>query len=382
MRLLFVIGTRPEVIKSFPVIEALRRCQGIQLMVCVTAQHRHLLDQAMDLVGLSADFDLHLMRPKTTLTELTCDALDALSDVIERTRPDCVLVQGDTTTTFAGALAAFYHKTPVAHIEAGLRTGSLLSPWPEEGNRRIVSTIADLHFAPTEQARENLIQENVPPSRIHVTGNTVVDALLEIRQRLENANYLSPSIAPIVTEAAKHERRIILITAHRRESWGHGIQRICTIAGRLAERDDVQIVVPVHPNPNVAGPIREKLADQERISLLEPLDYLSFVDLMRRSYLILTDSGGIQEEAPTFGIPVLVLRDRTERPEGVLAGVARLVGHDPDRVTAEAHRLLENATEYLSMKRAVNPYGDGAAALRIANIFENALRANRQSVCV
>jgi UDP-N-acetylglucosamine 2-epimerase (non-hydrolysing) len=378
MRVLVVIGTRPEAIKCFPVVDALRRRAGLEVIVCATAQHRHILDQVMRLVGLKADFDLSLMRAEPTLTDITGDVLRGLGAVLKKTRPSRVLVQGDTTTTMATALAAFYQQIPLGHIEAGLRTGSLRSPWPEEANRRIVGALADLHFAPTQQARTNLLKENVPPDRVHVTGNTAIDALLTIKRRLEAKDHTSHAIKEMIAEARAHNRRLILITAHRRENWGEGIRQICSVARGLARRRDVQIVIPVHPNPNVRGPIFQELLGRDGISLLKPLDYLSFVDLMRRCHLILTDSGGVQEEAPALAKPVLVLRDTTERPEGVATGAARLVGVAPERVIAEAERLLDHEDEYRSMSQARNPYGDGNAANRIAAIVAAAAPPGRR----
>jgi UDP-N-acetylglucosamine 2-epimerase (non-hydrolysing) len=288
---------------------------------------------------------------------------------MDKARPDRVLVQGDTTTTMAAALAAGQRKISVGHIEAGLRSGNPLAPWPEETNRRIVSAIADIHFAPTFNARQNLLRESIHEDTVYVTGNTAIDALLSIKQRLEKRNYVSPVIAALVDRASHLGRRLILITAHRRESWGAGISNICEIARRIVARGDVEVVFPVHPNPIVREPVRQHLSHYPSITLLEPLDYLTFVDLMRRCTLVLTDSGGIQEEAPALGIPALVLRETTERPEGIAAGSAKLVGLDPDRAYAEAANLLDDHRAYKAMSTVRNPYGDGTAAARIAAII-------------
>jgi UDP-N-acetylglucosamine 2-epimerase (non-hydrolysing) len=356
-------------VKCFPVVEALRKHTALEVVICVSAQHREILYQTMDLVGLKADFDLKVMRALPTLTDITCDVLQGIANVLKKVKPSRVLVQGDTTTTMAAALSAFYHHIPVGHIEAGLRTGDMLAPWPEEANRRIVDLVSDLHFAPTQAAAANLIAENVPRERIHVTGNTAIDALLAIRDSLEVTRYTSPSIKPVISELGTSGKKLILITAHRRENWGDGIRQICRAALCLASRGDVQIAIPVHPNPNVREPIYQALSGHSAISLLEPLDYLSFVDLMRRSHIVLTDSGGVQEEAPALGKPVLVLRNTTERPEGVEAGAARLVGLDSGRIVCAAERLLDNEAEFRSMSQVRNPFGDGKAALRIAQII-------------
>jgi UDP-N-acetylglucosamine 2-epimerase (non-hydrolysing) len=369
MRVLVAFGTRPEAVKCFPVIEALRVRWPKDVTVCVTAQHRASLDQVLELVGIEPDFDLDLMRPAPTLTDITCDVLRGMGEVLDTVRPECVLVQGDTTTAMGTALAALYRMIPVAHIEAGLRTHDILSPWPEEANRRIISVLSSVHFAPTSQARENLLKENVFPERIHVTGNTIIDALHAIERRLDMAGNLDPSVAEVVDRANAAGERLVLVTAHRRENWGEGIRSICDVARRLAARTDVHVVVPVHPNPNVHVPIHQELSEVPGVSLLRPLDYLSFVDLMRRSWLILTDSGGVQEEAPALGKPVLVLRKETERPEGVAAGAAALVGVEPSHVVREAERLLDDEAAFQAMSRPRNIYGDGKAAHRIATIL-------------
>jgi UDP-N-acetylglucosamine 2-epimerase (non-hydrolysing) len=378
MRILVAFGTRPEAVKCFPVVEALQRTKRVEVAVCVSGQHREILRQVLDLVRLKPEYDLGPLQSSSDLTTMTCNLLEGLGRVLDSFRPDRLLVQGDTATTMAGALAAVQRKIAVGHIEAGLRSGDPLAPWPEEINRRIVSVIADLHFAPTMTARQNLLDENIAAGRIHVTGNTAIDALLSIQRRLEQRNAISPHIRDVVEGASCDGRRLVLVTTHRRENWGSGVGKICQISRTLARRGDIQIVFPVHPNPLVREPVRESLSNCSGVTLLEPLDYLSFIDLMRRCSLILTDSGGIQEEAPALGIPVLVLRETTERPEGIAAGSARLVGLDPLRVTAEASRLLDSEVAYKAMSEQRSPFGDGTAAARIAAIV--ASEAARRSL--
>ncbi len=364
LRVLTVFGTRPEAIKMAPVVQAIVESPGLESTVCVTAQHRGMLDQVLDLFEIEPDFDLDVMQPGQDLTDVTVSVLTGLREVFREVRPDRVLVHGDTTTTLAASLAAFYERVPAGHVEAGLRTGDRLSPWPEEMNRRLTGGLADLHFAPTPQAARNLEREGVDTSRIHVTGNTVIDALLNAIARLD----ADPARAAEVDRwipALDPGRRLVLVTAHRRESFGEGIERICRALARLAGRGDVEIVFPVHPNPNVQTPVRRFLGATPGVHLVEPLDYLPFVRLMARSHLIITDSGGIQEEAPSLGKPVLVLREATERPEAVEAGSVRLVGTDAARIEVEAARLLDDAEAYHAMTRAHNPYGDGCAADRI-----------------
>lgn len=367
MKILVVFGTRPEAIKCFPVVEELRRRRRVQVIACTTAQHRHILDQVMQLVGLVPDIDLHLMRDKPTLTDITTDVLHRIGEVLDKERPDRVLVQGDTTTAMATAMAAFYRGIPVGHIEAGLRTDTILSPWPEEANRRIVSVIADMHFAPTTVARDNLLRENVNPGAIYLTGNTVIDALHAVRDRLARAEVSPLPDHPGLRAALDQGRRLILMTAHRRENWGDGIDAICRAARALAERGDVVVALPVHPNPRVSVPVRAALGDHPAICLLDPLDYAEFVAMLGRAEIVLTDSGGVQEEAPALGKPVLVLRDTTERPEGVAAGCARLIGLDSGRIVAEATRLLDDPAAYRAMSKVANPYGDGTASRQIAD---------------
>ena len=379
MRIIFVIGTRPEAIKCFPVIEELRSRPGVEVVVCATGQHREIFDEAMEVLGFKSDIDLQIMRPSPTLNEITSDVLQGVGRVFAELRPDLALVQGDTTTAMAAGLAAFYARVPLGHIEAGLMTGTKFSPYPEEMNRSIVAVLADIHFSPTPAARDNLRQNNVPADRIHVTGNTVIDTLLTTKRRLDKIGNVRPSIRAAVEAATG--KKLILITAHRRENWGQGINQICEAARWLADRGDVHIAFPVHPNPLVREPVYRTLGDVAGVSLLDPLDYLSFVDLMRRSYIVLTDSGGVQEEAPTFGKPVLVLRDTTERPEGIDAGAARLVGLDPLQIFEEAERLLDDEGAYRQMSRHQSLYGDGRASQRIADIIEASIapKAGRNS---
>jgi UDP-N-acetylglucosamine 2-epimerase (non-hydrolysing) len=367
-QVLFVIGTRPEAIKLCPVVLQFREhAPEWRTMVCVTAQHRGLLDPVLAAFGVTPDYDLNVMRSGQSLFESTTRILTGLERVLTKEQPDFIFVQGDTTTTFCGALAGFYQRIPVAHVEAGLRTWDMREPFPEEVNRVMTSRLATLHFAPTAEAAANLMDEKVS-GEICVTGNTGIDALLRMRSELE-CGRLAPRTTFPQFEAG---RRMILVTAHRRESFGDGFTRICKALARVAARGDVDVIYPVHPNPNVRGPVAELLGSVPRIHLVEPLDYVSFVDLMRRCHFILTDSGGIQEEAPSLGKPVLVMREKTERPEAVVAGTARLVGTEPDRIVAESNLLLDDAAEYDRRSRVHNPYGDGKASQRILQ----ALRAH------
>ncbi len=365
-RLLVVVGTRPEAIKLCPVFLELQRRSEFAVQLCATAQHRELLDQVLDVFGVAPDWDLDLMRPGQTLAETTARVIAGLEAVLQDARPDMVLVQGDTTTTLCGALAAFYHRIPVGHVEAGLRTWDPQQPFPEEMNRVLTSRLATLHFAATRWAAENLLREGVPEARIAVTGNPGIDAVLWVRDRLEQG--LLPSRPWPQLDGS---RKLILVTAHRRESFGEGFRRICAALAELAARDDVEIVYPVHPNPNVQAPVRQLLARIPNIHLIEPLEYVPFVDLMRRAWLVLTDSGGIQEEGPSLGKPILVLRENTERPEGVEAGSVKLVGTQTRRIVEEAVRLLEDRQEYERMARVHNPYGDGHASRRIADAIRS-----------
>ncbi|WP_448129544.1 non-hydrolyzing UDP-N-acetylglucosamine 2-epimerase [Stenotrophomonas rhizophila] len=364
-KVLVVFGTRPEAIKMAPVVEALRLTPGVEPIVVVTAQHRQMLDQVLDLFGITPDEDLDVMEPGQTLQGLFSKILMGMCDVIARHAPDLVLVHGDTSTTLASALAAFYNRVPVGHVEAGLRTGDIYAPWPEEGNRCLTAPLTSLHFAPTERARENLRRENIDDARIEVTGNTVIDALLQVTARIEADAALSAELAarfPFLDESKK----LVLVTGHRRENFGDGFEQICTALRELAERGDTQVVYPVHLNPNVQEPVKRLLADHPAISLIPPQDYLPFVYLMSRAHLLITDSGGVQEEAPSLGKPVLVMRDVTERPEAVEAGTVILVGTDAARIVGEATRLLDDPTAYARFSRIHNPYGNGTAAMQIA----------------
>jgi UDP-N-acetylglucosamine 2-epimerase (non-hydrolysing) len=363
-RVLLVVGTRPEAIKLGPVVTALRaRPEAFEVRVCVSGQHREMLDPVLDLFGIVPDHDLELMTPKQTLPALTAAVITATTPILQAERPDWVIVQGDTTTAFGAGLASFYQRIRVAHVEAGLRSGDKRVPFPEEANRRMVDTLSDLHFAPTERARQNLLREGADPQTVHVTGNTVIDALRYVAAR----DY---DVAAGPLSRIPFERRIVLVTAHRRESFGPGLIAICAALAQLADEvADIHIVYPVHLNPNVRDPVHERLGGHPRVSLIPPLDYASLVQLMRRSTLILTDSGGIQEEAPTFGKPVLVLRDATERPEAVEAGCARIVGTDRARIVGAARHLLEDPAAYRRMARVANPFGDGHASERIADLL-------------
>jgi len=363
-KILLIFGTRPEAIKMAPLVRALQSSPHFETKVCVTAQHRQMLDQVLKLFEIVPDYDLDLMKAGQTLTDVTCAVLQGLGPILEAFRPDRILVHGDTSTTLASSLAAYYQRIPVAHIEAGLRTGNIYSPWPEEVNRKVAGAITDLHFAPTASSRRNLLAENVADERIEVTGNTVIDALLHVHQRLQSDAALAAELAQRFTflDPAK---KLILVTGHRRESFGGGFENICRALLTLSQRDDVQVLYPVHLNPNVQEPVRRILGEANNVHLIAPQDYLPFVYLMGRAYLLLTDSGGIQEEAPSLGKPVLVMRDTTERPEAVDAGTVLLVGSDYDRIVNATERLLDDAASYSAMSVAHNPYGDGRACERI-----------------
>jgi len=361
--ILFIFGTRPEAIKLCPVIRRLRvGCDALEPRVCVTAQHRSMLDQVLACFDVSPDHDLNLMTPDQTLAQITGRVLTAVDPILMAERPAMVVVQGDTTTTMAAALAAFYRGIPVAHVEAGLRTGDLARPFPEELNRVVTGRVADLHFAPTDRARRNLLAEGTPAERIFITGNSGIDALFHVVEALEQGR-LKTAEWPWIDSA----RKLVLVTAHRRENFGEGIERLCRAIAELALRQDTQVVYPVHRNPKVLGPVTERVGSLPNVVLLPPLDYGAFVDLMRRCYLVITDSGGIQEEAPSLGKPVLVMRESTERPEAVEAGTVVLVGDDPARIVEAAGRLLSDQEAYRRMARVHNPYGDGHAAERIAD---------------
>jgi UDP-N-acetylglucosamine 2-epimerase (non-hydrolysing) len=365
-KILLIFGTRPEAIKMAPLVKTLQAHKAFEVKVCVTAQHRQMLDQVLNLFDIQPDFDLNLMRPGQDLSDITSGVLLGLKPVLAQWRPDAVLVHGDTSTTFAASLAAFYQRIPVGHVEAGLRTGNLYSPWPEEANRKLTSVLAQWHFAPTATSRSNLLLEGVPSSAIHVTGNTVIDALLQVREKIVNSPQLRQQFAQDFS-FLDPRKRLVLVTGHRRENFGGGFERICQALTRIAKNHaDVQVVYPVHLNPQVQEPVRRLLGDIGNIHLIEPLDYLPFVYLMDKSTLILTDSGGIQEEAPSLGKPVLVMRDTTERPEAVEAGTVKLVGTDADKIATEASTLLTDVQAYQAMAFAHNPYGDGQACQRIA----------------
>jgi len=364
MRVLSVFGTRPEAIKMAPVVGALSKTRGIESAVCVSAQHRTMLDQVLELFDIRPAYDLDVMREDQDLAHITSAVLNGMLGVLDDFKPARVLVHGDTTTTFAAALAAFYRRIPVGHVEAGLRTGDIHRPYPEEMNRRLTDAIADLLFAPTASARANLLDEGVERRRIVVTGNTVIDALLHVVGRLRKDAALRRRQEKRFRQL-DNTKRLILVTGHRRENFGAGFERIAAALAKIAGRGDVEIVYPVHLNPNVAGPVRRILGDTRNVHLLQPLDYVPFVYLMERAHMVITDSGGIQEEAPSLGKPVLVMRDVTERPEAVDAGTVRLVGTDPRRIVGEAARLLDDAGAYRKMCRAHNPYGDGKASRRI-----------------
>jgi UDP-N-acetylglucosamine 2-epimerase (non-hydrolysing) len=367
--ILVVFGTRPEAIKLFPVIRALQDRAGITVRTCVTGQHRGLLDQVLGVAGLVPDIDLDLMEPGQSLDRLTARLVEGLGAVLDRERPDRVLVQGDTTTAFAGALAAFYRRIPVGHVEAGLRTGDLAHPWPEEGNRRMIAPLADLHFAPTATAAAALAREAVVAG-VHVTGNTVIDALYRTRDRLAADPALTASLDPVIARCGG--RRTVLVTAHRRENAGAGLAGIADAVLRLAARGDVAILWPAHPNPSVAAAMAA--VDHPDVIRTPPLDYPSFVRALAHCHLVLTDSGGVQEEAPAFAKPVLVTRETTERPEAVTAGTAMLVGADADRIVAAASRLLDDDAAHAAMAHTHHPFGDGRAATRIAAIVAAAHR--------
>jgi UDP-N-acetylglucosamine 2-epimerase (non-hydrolysing) len=364
IRIMTVFGTRPEAIKLGPIVKALQANEQVELTVCTTGQHREMLKQVLDLFEITPDIDLALMTPGQTLTDITGRVLDKLSPMLAERKVDWLLVQGDTTTAFAAGLAAFYAKIPVAHVEAGLRSGDIYQPFPEEVNRKMVSVFASLHFAPTPESRDNLLKEGVDPDLIKVTGNSVIDALLYFQERLENDRELAASFERRF-DFLDPTKRLILVTGHRRENFEGGIDRMCQALLDIAARGDVQIVYPVHPNPNVRGPVGEILTNQNGIHLLDPLDYLPFVYMMTKADVILTDSGGIQEEAPALGKPVLVTRETTERPEGVAAGTAKLVGTDQALIISEVNKLLDDQDAYNAMSRAHNPYGDGKTSARI-----------------
>ena len=368
MRVLTVFGTRPEAIKMAPVVRAINASDRLECRVCVTGQHAQMLKQVTDLFGIVPHHDLEIMRQGQGLTYVTSAVLNGMEDVLKRERPDAVLVHGDTTTSMATALASFYAGIPIGHVEAGLRTRDLAAPWPEEANRQITGRLTRWHFAPTDTARKNLLEEAVPAERIHVTGNTVIDALQHIRSNVLEATETETEMSARF-RMLDPARRLILVTGHRRENFDGGLDRMCAALAALAQRGDCQVVYPVHLNPVVRAATDRILASVKDVHLIEPQPYLAFLWLMARSYLIITDSGGIQEEGPSFGKPVLVTRDVTERPEAIEAGTVRLVGTDPDLIVSDAARLLDDPDFYSQMARAHNPYGDGQAAGRIAGIL-------------
>jgi UDP-N-acetylglucosamine 2-epimerase (non-hydrolysing) len=376
VKVLTVFGTRPEAIKMAPLVQALAQDPAFESRLCVTAQHREMLDQVLSLFQLQPDYDLNVMRPEQGLTEITCRILQGMHTVLLDFKPDIVLVHGDTTTTLAASLAAFYQQIPVGHVEAGLRTGDLASPWPEEGNRKLTGHLARLHFTPTLRSRQNLLDENLADDSIVVTGNTVIDALLWVRDRVLDDNDINAQLAsryPFLDDSKK----LVLVTGHRRESFGEGFERICSALAQIArQHPHAQIVYPVHLNPNVHEPVNRILRGIDNIVLIDPQEYLPFVWLMNRAWLILTDSGGIQEEAPSLGKPVLVMRETTERPEAVEAGTVKLVGTDTARIVNEVSTLLNDDEAWQTMSRAHNPYGNGEACGRILQ----ALKDNRANL--
>ena len=376
IRVLSIFGTRPEAVKMAPVVRCLRQTQGIETLVCVTAQHRQMLDQVLNLFGIQPDLDLNLMKPDQSLAQLTASIFTDLDPVLTYLQPDWVLVQGDTTTVMAAALLSYYHRIKVGHVEAGLRTGDKWQPFPEEVNRRVACVVADLHFAPTEWSRQNLLKENIPPSKIVVTGNTVIDALQFVADQPPNQEVLDLlkliGLSDHQTYAGEHPR-LILVTAHRRENFGKPLEQICLALKELAEyyQGSIRVAYPVHLNPNVQEPVYRLLDGVPGITLLPPLDYLPMVHLLKKTTVLLTDSGGLQEEAPGLGVPVLVMREVTERPEGVDAGTVRLVGTQRELIVAQTRRLLDDPVAHAAMAQATNPYGDGNAANRIVQALVN-----------
>lgn len=365
IKVLSIFGTRPEAIKMAPLVKALNAAEGIDAKVCVTAQHREMLDQVLDLFEIVPEYDLNIMKPGQSLYDVTTNILLGLKPILEEFKPDLVLVHGDTSTTLSASLAAFYQQILVGHVEAGLRTGNLSSPWPEEGNRKLTGAITKLHFAPTKTSQQNLLNEAVNTDDIVITGNTVIDALLQVVDKVKTDTALISNLKAKFPELDE-TKKLILVTGHRRESFGGGFERICEALVEIATaHPDTQILYPMHLNPNVREPVNRILKNVDNVHLIEPQDYLPFVYLMNQAHIIVTDSGGVQEEAPSLGKPVLVMRDTTERPEAVEAGTVKLVGTDKARIVNEVNNLLTNAQEYQSMSRAHNPYGDGKACERI-----------------
>ena len=376
MKVLTVFGTRPEAIKMAPLAIKLAEQEGIDARVCVTAQHREMLDQVLGLFEITPEYDLNIMKPGQDLTDVTTNILQGIKPILADFKPDVVLVHGDTATTFATSLAAYYQQIAVGHVEAGLRTGNIYSPWPEEANRKLTGAITTFHFAPTETSQQNLLNEAVAPENITVTGNTVIDALLDVSAKLKNETALNREMAERFSFLNK-DKKLILVTGHRRESFGGGFERICKALAYTAEQHPgCQIVYPVHLNPNVQEPVNRLLKGVPNITLIEPQDYLPFVYLMNQAHIILTDSGGIQEEAPSLGKPVLVMRDTTERPEAVSAGTVKLVGTDVDKITTSLNQLLTDEKAYEEMSFAHNPYGDGKACERIIEVLREKVNGN------
>ncbi|MEQ8743458.1 UDP-N-acetylglucosamine 2-epimerase (non-hydrolyzing) [Parasphingorhabdus sp.] len=372
-KILTIFGTRPEAIKLFPVVQALSARASLETLTCVTAQHREMLDQVLQIADIRPDFDLDLMKANQGLDDLTGRLLSGIGKTLDETKPQRVVVQGDTATAMCGALAAYYRQIPVSHVEAGLRSYNIYHPWPEEVNRKIIGTIADQHFAPTETSAAALRKENIPAEQIYITGNTVIDALLITANKTSDTSSLDPILSELYKKFSG--RRIIGVTSHRRENLGDGLTNIASALRSIAERDDVALIFPVHLNPKVRTIMQDALGDLDNVAMIEPLDYPNFVSLLNHCSFMMTDSGGVQEEAPALGKPVLVMRDTTERPEGVEAGTAKLVGTDRDVILAEATRLLDDEAHYLAMARAHNPFGDGTASQQIADIVENSLIA-------
>ena len=372
-KVLLVFGTRPEAIKMAPLVKAFENDKTIESKICVTAQHREMLDQVLDMFDITPDYDLNLMKPGQDLYDITANVLLGLKDVLRDFKPDVVLVHGDTTTTSASSLAAFYEKIKVGHVEAGLRTGDIYSPWPEEANRQITGVLANYHFAPTTTSSNNLIKENKDSKNIIVTGNTVIDALFLALDKIENNKSLKSSIIETINKqyTINEDKKLILVTGHRRENHGQGFINICEALKTLAiNNPTIDIVYPVHLNPNVQKPVKEILSDVSNVYLIDPLQYEQFIYMMNKSYFIITDSGGVQEEAPSLGKPVLVMRDTTERPEAVDAGTVKLVGTNTKAIIEEAQKLLDDENEYNKMSKAHNPYGDGKACERIVNFIK------------
>ena len=369
--ILVIFGTRPEAIKLFPVVQALSNRSDLDVQTCVTAQHREMLDQVLEIAELEPEFDLNLMRPDQNLDQLTSRLLEGIGGVLDQLKPARIVVQGDTATAMSGALAAYYRQIPVSHVEAGLRSYNIYHPWPEEVNRKIIGTIADQHFAPTKTSADALLKENIPENQIDITGNTVIDALLKTAENNLNTNSLNSDLTSLYKKFRNH--KIIGVTSHRRENFGDGLENIAGALSQIAERKDVAIIFPVHLNPNVRKIMHQKLEGFDNIALIEPLDYPNFVSLLQHCNFMLTDSGGVQEEAPALGKPVLVMRDTTERPEGVEAGTAKLVGTNKDRIVEESFKLLDNSAYYENMAQAHNPFGDGKSSDRIADIIQQSL---------